>query len=260
MNVPCRRILSLLLLTMLLTGCGDDAGSQEAVSATTALPDGAATPQLRGSNAGAPTAEEIAAEPVAAQLLERTNEPKTDPTAEHSAPKPQSQPQTPNPSVELVDGAVAELDWDALIPAEWQPDKIMEEFNADEIEDDDPRAQKLLDKLQALWKKAPVVEGLNGKRVKLPGFVVPVDWDAKKIGEFLLVPYYGACIHVPPPPANQTVHVITAKGREYSGDLFDTVWVTGTLRVEHYSGEMAEAGYRLEATTVEPYEGENAPR
>jgi hypothetical protein len=94
--------------------------------------------------------------------------------------------------------------------------------------------------------------------VKLPGFVVPVDWDAKKIGEFLLVPYYGACIHVPPPPANQTVHVITAKGREYSGDLFDTVWVTGTLRIEHYSGEMAEAGYRLEATAVEPYESENA--
>ena len=149
---------------------------------------------------------------------------------------------------------VVEIDWDTLIPEDWAPDKLMSEYNADELSDDDPRAQELMDKLQALWKDAPVVPELDGKRVKLPGFVVPLEMDEESIGEFLLVPYYGACIHVPPPPANQTVHVVTAKGREYKGQLFDTVWVTGELKVEHLSSDLAEAGYRIQGATVEPYE------
>ncbi len=150
--------------------------------------------------------------------------------------------------------AVTELEWDALIPEEWRPDKIMARYKVEELEDDDPRAQELMEKLQALWKKAPVVQDLDRKRVKLPGFVVPLDTDGQRIGEFLLVPYYGACIHVPPPPANQTVHVVTGTDREYQGGLFDPVWVSGILKVESSSSELADAGYRLEATTVEPYE------
>lgn len=219
MDLHFSRILPLFLVAMLLIGCSEDAGSQVS--------------EGHENNAGELTAEELAAEPDTAA---------------------RSRPQVPNSDAKPGADSVVELQWDALIPAEWQPDKIMAEYNADTLQDDDPRAQELWDKLQLLWKEAPVVESLDGKRVKLPGFVVPLDWDAKKIGEFLLVPYYGACIHVPPPPANQTIHVITAKGREYTGKLFDTVWVTGTLRVVRYLGEMADAGYRLEATAVEPYE------
>jgi len=147
-----------------------------------------------------------------------------------------------------------EIDWDALIPADWQPEVLMQQYNADEISDDDPRAQQLLDKLKILWDKAPVVPALEGQRVKLPGFVVPLEMDAKSIDQFLLVPYYGACIHVPPPPANQTVHVVTREGKAFEGQLFDVVWVTGTMRVEHLSSELAEAGYRLEDASVVPYE------
>jgi hypothetical protein len=84
--------------------------------------------------------------------------------------------------------------------------------------------------------------------------------DLLSLGEFLLVPYYGACIHVPPPPANQTVHVVTAKGGEYHGGLFDTVWVSGTLKTQSPSSELGEAGYRLEAVRVEPYEGDVRPQ
>ena len=64
-----------------------------------------------------------------------------------------------------------------------------------------PRANELMERIQDLWKQAPVVESLHGRRVKLPGFVVPLDWnnDGSDLNEFLLVPYYGACIHVPPP-------------------------------------------------------------
>ena len=149
---------------------------------------------------------------------------------------------------------VRELDWDALIPEDWRPDVLMDQYNADEISDDDPRAQQLFDKLKALWKEAPVVPALEGQRVKLPGFVVPLEMDVMQIDQFLLVPYFGACIHVPPPPANQTVYVMTREGRAFEGRLFDVVWVTGTMRVERLSSELAEAGYRLEDASVVPYE------
>jgi hypothetical protein len=153
-------------------------------------------------------------------------------------------------------GDFTELDWEALIPPEWRPDKLMADYKVDDLADDDPRALELMEKLQALWQQAPVIPELDGKRVRLPGFVVPLEADAETMGEFLLVPYYGACIHVPPPPANQTVHVVTAEGGEYHGGLFDTVWVNGTLKVERLSNELGDAGYRLDAVLVEPYEGE----
>ena len=157
---------------------------------------------------------------------------------------------------------VEEIDWDRLIPVEWQPETLLEDFDLDtldEMEDDDPRAVELMDKLMALWADAPVVEELDGLRVRLPGFVVPLELDAQKMSEFLLVPYYGACIHVPPPPANQTIHVVAPEGREYVGELFDTVWVTGTLRVIRSSSELADAGYRIDLTEIEPYDGELEP-
>lgn len=152
------------------------------------------------------------------------------------------------------DTDIREIEWNALIPEDWRPEVLMGQYSADEISDDDPRAQQLFDKLKALWKEAPVVPALEGQRVKLPGFVVPLEMDAKKIDHFLLVPYYGACIHVPPPPANQTVHVMTREGSAFEGQLFDAVWVVGTMRVERQSSDLAEAGYRLEDASVAPYE------
>ncbi|MGD2119698.1 MAG: DUF3299 domain-containing protein, partial [Chromatiales bacterium] len=132
-------------------------------------------------------------------------------------------------SDDTKDADVKELEWDALIPKDWRPETLFDQYNVDEISDDDPRAQKLLDKLKALWKEAPVVPELEGQRVKLPGFVVPLEMETDRIEQFLLVPYYGACIHVPPPPSNQSIYVVTRKDKAYIGKLFDTVWVTGTI-------------------------------
>ena len=147
-----------------------------------------------------------------------------------------------------------ELDWDALIPSDWRLDKLMDEYNADNLSDDDPRAKELMEKLKTFWRESPVVHDYDGKNVKLPGFVVPLEMDAKTIQEFLLVPYYGACIHTPPPPANQTVYVVTEKDKAYQGKLFDTVWVTGKITVDKLSSELGDAGYRIDATKVEPYQ------
>ncbi len=67
---------------------------------------------------------------------------------------------------------MTELEWNALIPDGWQPLTIVAQRNAAAFEGDDARAQELTDELQALWRNSPVVEELDGKRVKLPGFVV----------------------------------------------------------------------------------------
>ncbi len=95
-----------------------------------------------------------------------------------------------------------------------------------------------------------VVTEFDGKRVRIGGYVVPLDFEATNVKEFLLVPFVGACIHVPPPPPNQIIYVKTAKGFDVSGS-FDPVYVTGTLKVAtEYTG-LAETGYSIEAEKVE---------
>ncbi|MGD9803163.1 MAG: DUF3299 domain-containing protein [Hyphomicrobiaceae bacterium] len=97
---------------------------------------------------------------------------------------------------------------------------------------------------------APVVEALDGQRIKIGGYVVPLDFDATKVKEFLLVPFVGACIHVPPPPANQIVYVKSESGFDVKGS-FDPVWVTGKLKATQTFTGLAETGYSLEAEKVE---------
>jgi uncharacterized protein len=95
-----------------------------------------------------------------------------------------------------------------------------------------------------------VVAELDSKRVRIGGYVVPLDFDAKSIKEFLLVPFVGACIHVPPPPANQIIYVNIDRGFDLIG-TFDPVTVTGTIKTETAFTGLADAGYSIEAETVE---------
>jgi uncharacterized protein len=100
-------------------------------------------------------------------------------------------------------------------------------------------------------KPPRVVAELNGKRVKIGGYVVPLDFESTTVKEFLLVPFVGACIHVPPPPSNQIVYVKTEKGFEV-GNTFDPVTVTGTIKTETAFTGLADAGYSIDAEIVEP--------
>ncbi|HET6322533.1 MAG TPA: DUF3299 domain-containing protein [Hyphomicrobium sp.] len=94
------------------------------------------------------------------------------------------------------------------------------------------------------------VAALDGKRVRIGGYVVPLDFEATTIKEFLLVPFVGACIHVPPPPANQIVYVKTDAGLEITGQ-FDPVWVTGTIKTEPAFTGLADTGYSLTAERID---------
>ena len=153
-----------------------------------------------------------------------------------------------------VPGAVQELEWDSLIPDDYRPDALLAEFAIDDISDDDPRAAELMDRLRELWDQAPVREELDGAQIKLPGFIVPVEANENETTGFLLVPYYGACIHVPPPPANQTVYVVSEAGKGTAPELFDVVWVTGMMSVNRIENDIAEAGYTIYASEIAPYD------
>jgi hypothetical protein len=103
-----------------------------------------------------------------------------------------------------------------------------------------------------------VVAGMNGQRVRIPGFVVPLETDGKTIREFLLVPYFGACIHVPPPPANQLIHVMPDKPVPDKWNMVP-VWVNGILTVARFDSDLGNAGYQLRGIEVEEYK-EPMPR
>ena len=107
-------------------------------------------------------------------------------------------------------------------------------------------------KMAQLQPDAPVVDIYNGERVRVPGFIVPLEGTAELTTEFLLVPFFGACIHVPPPPSNQIVHVKMNQGVPVE-TLYDAVWVEGIFSTVRYSGDIAAAGYSMQGEAVLPY-------
>ena len=101
---------------------------------------------------------------------------------------------------------------------------------------------------------APVVKALDGQQIRLPGYIVPLEVSEEgRTTDFLLVPYFGACIHVPPPPSNQIVHVKSEVGVKLD-ELYQPYWVEGPLQVKPSTSELADAGYQMEAEKIYVYE------
>ncbi|WP_027856220.1 DUF3299 domain-containing protein [Marinobacterium jannaschii] len=148
---------------------------------------------------------------------------------------------------------VTTVEWEALMPADFTMDHI---FDSQEdlamLDDFDPKAEAKLKEMMNLLQSAPVVAAMDGKMIRIPGFVVPLEGDGQRVTTFFLVPYFGACIHTPPPPSNQIIHVSYEPGTKVE-NLFDAVWITGKLRTEDFSHEMGAAGYVMEAYQIEPY-------
>ncbi len=98
-----------------------------------------------------------------------------------------------------------------------------------------------------------VVTEYNDVQVKIAGYVLPLDFINTDVKEFLLVPYVGACIHVPPPPPNQIIYVTSEDGIEIGG-MFEPMWITGKLETASFSNELADVGYIMTLDASEPYE------
>ena len=156
-------------------------------------------------------------------------------------------------------GELPETDWLDLMPLSDQ--KALEAMP--EIDHNSPEAQgTFTDKgglkqskgLPAVMYSTKTVAAMNGKNIRIGGYPVPLETDAKgRSTLFFLVPYPGACIHVPPPPPNQIVHVKTELG-VLMDNLYQPFWIEGPLRVENTSTDLAEAGYQMDASKIYPYE------
>lgn len=146
--------------------------------------------------------------------------------------------------------AARELSWEELVPAGTGYLYGMPPARHDGLQSED---QPPADPLTQSMTNAPTVAKLDGQEVKLPGYVVPLNVDPnQRVTEFLLVPYFGACIHVPPPPSNQIVLVHSEIGIALDA-TWVPYWITGTLRVEQSESELANAGYRLDASGIEEF-------
>ena len=97
-----------------------------------------------------------------------------------------------------------------------------------------------------------IASNLNDKEVRIAGYVTPLTFDSDKVVEFLFVSYLGACIHVPPPPANQIVYVSKAKGLT-TDNLYKPIWLVGTLRASPINTIVANAGNWIESAEVTQY-------
>lgn len=120
-----------------------------------------------------------------------------------------------------------------------------------------PLLQNLIDHEQTnLISQQPQSLGVrsewNGQTVRVPGFMVPIDYAGTAVRAFILVPFVGACVHVPPPPANQLVFVTTDKPYE-SGGLYEAVDVIGTFSTISTSTHLAQVAYGLSADQIVPY-------
>ncbi len=96
-----------------------------------------------------------------------------------------------------------------------------------------------------------VEQSLDGQFIKLAGFMVPLDFTSEGTRSFLLAPFAGACIHVPPPP-NQIVYATSETAVPFFG-MMQPVRVTGRLTVETASTSLAAVGYTLRAEDVEKH-------
>jgi len=139
--------------------------------------------------------------------------------------------------------------------------KAVEKLKRDGIDIDGLLAKRdeIAAKKQSL--ASAINPALDGKTVRIPGYVLPIEFKGKQVTEFLLVPWVGACIHTPPPPPNQIVHVKSDKPLDING-AFDAVWVTGRMAAGLSQKSVyitdgttdLEVGYSIRASQVERYQ------
>jgi len=154
----------------------------------------------------------------------------------------------------LQSRGVTEIGWEELLP-----------------EGEEERIAEIYQNQMAMLYSSPIAEGsaadtmiqigtfntvkeLNETKVRIPGYTVPFEFGSNaEISEFLLVPYYGACLHAPPPPPNQTIFVMTDEPIKLK-DLAQAVWIEGTIYTQTQESELADAAYTIKLTHIETYE------
>ena len=156
------------------------------------------------------------------------------------------------------------IDWEDLSPTEAQGVKLKLDTKADvrgipdisEFNNSKEYLDNFLDDMKFVKEKQEesgfINMNLNNKKIKIAGYITPIAFDGDNVTEFLFVPFRGACIHVPPPPANQIIYVKSASGLK-ADEIWSPQWITGTLLANSVSTIVADVGYSIQDASVQPY-------
>jgi len=211
---------------------------------------------------------------IAALMLWGCDKPNTNTTNEEltsKPPTPQTKPQSATDSQTASPLTFQTVEWTNLIPEAdlnillnppsyitdiedgSSDDEIGNEIRMTVIPNkDDPYQQALV--------STRIIPEMNGKPIRIPGFIVPLEFDdTQSITKFFLVPFFGACIHLPPPPPNQIIYVDYPKGLRIDGkplsldETYNPYWISGVLGTTLVENETATAAYTMELHTFEIY-------
>lgn len=158
-----------------------------------------------------------------------------------------------------------EIDWVALMPEDDlsallnRPEflnDIADGSAADSVDDfaskqlEDEQAQRY----QQTLVSTRVIEAFDGKAIRIPGFIVPLEQnDEQKATAFFVVPYFGACLHMPPPPPNQILYVEYKEGIAVE-NLYDPYWFEGTVKIDNHESALGTSAYSLVLDSFALYE------
>jgi len=192
---------------------------------------------------------------------------------ETTATKPGSETLEKTATSEIGESSAEILVWEDLMPE--GEDKLLAELYTEFYEEQERQFREQLTLAQAAKADSDimsmidegsvqdtmdqigtynVVEDLNGTRIRLPGYVVPLDFNAaSEYDEFLLVPYFGACLHTPPPPPNQIVFIKSDPATKIA-NINEPVWVEGIMKTGKFGSDLGNSAYELTLAKLEPYE------
>lgn len=231
------RVILLFLAILGLTACSQPGSTPDATAAPSAS-TGLATAQAEADATRAERARAQVDGIVAARAF----------AAAHAAPKA-----TPPPGAALLGVAdsegFADLDWSHMMPP----------GDAKLLQDAPPVLHVGNQRMKQVGT-LHTVAALDNQKVRLSGYVVPLESDDDgKMIEFFFVPFYGACIHVPPPPPNMLVHVKLAHGID-TPSLYDPLTLKGVLHTEVTRNSMAASAYGMSDAALEAYQDQDADR
>jgi hypothetical protein len=191
---------------------------------------------------------------VASNDIESDNSKKE--AVEQQVPVKEAVAKTPSPKFKTID-------WDNLMPEEdlnalLNPPSYIDDLEDSSLEDlTNEKLQidltaELDDRYQQALVSTKIIKEMDGQAVRIPGFVVPVEFDEETITEFFLVPYFGACIHSPPPPPNQIIYVHAPDGLKLN-TLYDPFWISGIISTTLVENYMATSAYSMKMKSYKPY-------
>lgn len=237
MHTPSRFFLSFAVLVLFALGAGCGSGASDSATGTPEASE-TSSPDVLSAEYGATIDEWAEAEgnhqdgPEVIGALESSDGSGTDP-------------------------AYTSLEWEDLIPEGKSSDEVWAQYDDvfDELEYGSPEEELLYQKVQSELDPEAVDPALDGQQIRMNGFVAPLTYDEDIVTEFLLVPFFGACIHVPAPPANQTVLVSVDKENGLTLDeSYGAIWIEGTLTIESTPTDLGATSYALTGDNSGVYE------